>query len=169
MAVKSSMVAEIADNLRRVFQVVNERSKKVERESGLTGPQLWTIKLIAEWGPVKISELARRMYLHPATVGGILDRLEAKELIARTRSRQDRRVVRVTLTLEGKALIAKSPDVVQGVLVTGLENLPAERLQNIATGLDDMVQILGAQGLPPRLLLSSEVNNPLDSSVSKKK
>lgn len=160
MADKSTLVAEITDNLRRVFQVVNECSKKVERESGLTGPQLWTIKVIADTGPVKISELARRMYLHPATVGGILDRLEAKELILRTRSIKDRRVVRVTLTLQGKELVATSPEVVQGVLVTGLENLPAERLLNIVTGLDDMVQILGAQGVPPLLLFSSEVNKP---------
>lgn len=169
MTDKSTMVAEITDNLRRVFQVVNERSKKVERESGLTGPQLWTIKVIADTGPVKISELARHMYLHPATVGGILDRLEAKGLVLRTRSRQDRRVVRVTLTLQGKELVATSPEVVQGVLVTGLEGLSAERLQNIVAGLDDMVQILGAQGFPPQLLLSSEVNKPQQGHPRPKK
>lgn len=166
---KSTMVAEITDNLRRVFQVVNERSKKVERESGLTGPQLWTIKVIADTGPVKISELARRMYLHPATVGGILDRLEAKELISRTRSRQDRRVVRVTLTSQGKDLVVSSPEVVQGVLVMGLESLSDERLQNIAAGLEDMVQILDAQGVPPQLLLSSEVNKPRQGQPRPKK
>jgi DNA-binding MarR family transcriptional regulator len=169
MTDKSTMVAEITDNLRRIFQVVNERSKKVERESGLTGPQLWTIKVMADTGPVKISELARRMYLHPATVGGILDRLEAKDLILRTRSRQDRRVVRVTLTPQGKDLVVTSPEVVQGVLVTGLERLPEERLQNIASGLEDMVQILDAQGVPPQLLLSSEVNRPQQGRSRPKK
>jgi DNA-binding MarR family transcriptional regulator len=169
MTDKSTMVAEITDNLRRIFQVVNERSKKVERESGLTGPQLWTIKVMADTGPVKISELARRMYLHPATVGGILDRLEAKELILRTRSRQDRRVVRVTLTPQGENLLVTSPEVVQGVLVTGLERLPEERLQNIAAGLEDMVQILDAQGVPPQLLLSSDVNRPQQGRSRPKK
>ncbi len=160
MSSKSTMVAEITDNLRRVFQVVNERSKRAERETGLTGPQLWTIKVVAESGPVKITELARRMYLHPATVGGILDRLEAKGLVERTRSRQDRRVVRVELTLQGKELVATSPEVVQGLLVTGLEHLGPEKLRNIAAGLEDMVRILDAQGIPPQLLLSPEVNTP---------
>src|SRR5690242_7531610 len=101
MPIKADMVAEITDNLRRIFQVVNERSKRAERETGLTGPQIWSIKLIAEAGQLKITELARRMYLHPATVGGILDRLEAKGIVARTRSRSDRRVVKVDLTDEG--------------------------------------------------------------------
>ncbi len=169
MSSKSTMVAEITDNLRRVFQVVNERSKKAERETGLTGPQLWTIKVVAESGPIKVSELARRMYLHPATVGGILDRLDAKGLIERTRSRQDRRVVRATLTMQGKDLVTTSPEVVQGLLVTGLEHLGIDKLRNIATGLEDMVRILNAQGVPPQLLLSPEINTPEQDSPRPRK
>ena len=160
MPTKSDMVAGITDNLRRVFQVVNERSKKAERETGLTGPQLWSIKLIADSGPLKISELARRMYLHPATVGGILDRLETKGFVFRTRSRSDRRVVRVDLTAEGKGLVEKAPEVAQGLLVAGLVKLSGEKLRTILAGLTDMVKILGAQEIPPQLLLSSEVNQP---------
>ena len=81
MTYTSTMVAESTDNLQRLFQVVNARSKKVMRESGLTGPQLWTIRVIPDIGPVRISEFARRLYLHPATVARMLDRLEAKESI----------------------------------------------------------------------------------------
>jgi len=42
------------------------------------------------------------MYLHPATVVGILDRLESRGLMKRMRSRDDRRVVNVQLTDDGK-------------------------------------------------------------------
>jgi len=48
MVRKASFVSEIIDNIRRVFQVVNEQSKKAKRETGITGPQLWAIKVIAE-------------------------------------------------------------------------------------------------------------------------
>jgi MarR family transcriptional regulator, organic hydroperoxide resistance regulator len=82
--------------------VVNEYSKKAERETGLTGPQLWAIKVISEDAPIKVSDLARRMYLHPATVVGILDRLEARDLASRTRSLVDRRVVEIELTEKGR-------------------------------------------------------------------
>ena len=83
MSKRSERVAEIIDNLRRVFQVVNEQSKKAEHETGLTGPQLWAIKTIAQEAPIMVSEIARRMYLHPATVVGILDRLEKQGLVVR--------------------------------------------------------------------------------------
>jgi DNA-binding MarR family transcriptional regulator len=160
MAKRAEIVAEIIDNLRRVFQVVNEQSKKVERETGLTGPQLWAIKTIAQEAPIMVSEIARRMYLHPATVVGILDRLEKQGLVLRVRSTEDRRVVKVELTRQGRALVKKAPEVAQGLLVSGLEKLGAMKLKNISKGLDQMVDILGAQNIPPQLILSPEVNKP---------
>ena len=160
MARNAATVAEIIDNLRRVFQVVNGQSKKAERETGLTGPQLWAIKMIAQGAPIMVSELARQMYLHPATVVGILDRLEARGLVIRVRSTSDRRVVRVELTRQGEALVIRAPEVAQGLLVAGLERLPAEELKNIASGLNQMVEILGAQEIPPKLMRSPEINEP---------
>lgn len=157
---KSKQVADIIDNIRRVFQAVHEYSKKAERETGLTGPQLWAIKVISEDAPIKVSEIAKRMYLHPATVVGILDRLEGRELVTRTRSREDRRVVEIDLTVQGRELLAQSPEVAQGLLVKGLETLDMAKLSQLDDNLELLVKILGAQEIPPKLLLSSEVNLP---------
>jgi DNA-binding MarR family transcriptional regulator len=163
---KALMIGEIVDNLRRIFQAVHLHSSRAKRDAGLTGPQLWAIRVIAQSAPLRVSELAGKMYLHPATVVGILDRLENIGLVARTRSRQDRRVVHVDLTKAGQELVEKAPEVAQGLLVSGLEALPLQRLNSISEGLADMVRLLGAQALPPKLLLSSEVN--LATSVSGK-
>jgi DNA-binding MarR family transcriptional regulator len=160
MTYTANSVAEIIDNIRRVFQVVNEYSKKAERETGLTGPQLWAIKVISEDAPIKVSDLARRMYLHPATVVGIIDRLESRGLASRTRSLVDRRVVEIELTEKGKDLVVQAPEVAQGLLVKGLETLPEVKLKLIAKGLEELVTILGAQEIPPKLILSQEVNLP---------
>jgi DNA-binding MarR family transcriptional regulator len=165
MSRRSDTVAEIVDNLRRVFQVVNEQSKKAERTTGLTGPQLWAIKTIAQEAPIMVSEIARRMYLHPATVVGILDRLEKQGLVVRIRSTEDRRVVKVELTGQGRALVKKSPEVAQGLLVAGLEKLTSKKLISIAQGLGQMAAILGAQNIPPRLILSPEVNKPVKTTA----
>jgi len=140
--------------------VVNAQSKKAEHETGLTGPQLWAIKTIAQEAPIMVSEIARRMYLHPATVVGILDRLEKQGLVKRIRSTEDRRVVRVELSERGQALVKKSPEVAQGLLVAGLERLSTNKLNSIARALDQMAEILGAQNIPPQLILSPEVNKP---------
>jgi DNA-binding MarR family transcriptional regulator len=160
MKLKAAMVADIIDDIRRVFQVLTDQSRKIEHETSLTGPQLWVVKILKETSPLKVSELARRMYLHPATMVGLLDRLEAKGLVKRTRSETDRRVVYIDLTQQGRELEINSPEVVQNLLVKGLEALTAQKLKNIADGMGDVVGILGAQNLPPQLIMSSEINAP---------
>jgi DNA-binding MarR family transcriptional regulator len=160
MTKKSAAVSEIIDNIRRVFQVVNEKSKRVTQKTGLTGPQLWALKTIAQLSPVRVSNLARLMYLHPATVVGMLNRLELQGLIKRVRTNDDRRAVNVELTNAGNKLVEKAPQVAQELLVAGLEELPLAKLQEIAAGLEELVHILGARELPPQLILSPEVNLP---------
>ena len=107
---------------------------------------------------MRVSDLAARMYLHPATVVGILNRLELQGLIKRLRTNEDRRVVKIELTDVGNAIVAEAPHVAQGLLVAGLEVLPQKKLQDISDALLELVHILGAQELPPRLILSPEIN-----------
>jgi MarR family transcriptional regulator, organic hydroperoxide resistance regulator len=163
------LIADAIDNLRRVFQVIQEYSKKVEHSTGLTSPQLWAIKVLSEAGPMMVSELAGRMYLHPATVVGVLNRLEKHDLIKRTRSEEDRRIVWIDLTLKGKALVESAPEVAQGLLVVGLEKIPIKELRQVNKGLKKLVSILGAEGTLPRLILSEEVSLPLKRKRQQRK
>lgn len=153
-------ISGIFDDLRRVIQAVHGYSKRAQRVGGLTGPQLWAIRVISESTPIRVSDLARRMYLHPSTVVGILDRLEAKGLALRKRSKNDHRVVEVKLTSEGKAVAERSPAVAQSLLLNGIEELSEDELRVVSEGLEALVGILGVQGVPPRLLFSPEVNLP---------
>ena len=151
-------IAEVLDNLRRVFRVVNRYSKRAEKVGGLTGPQVWAMKVIAESAPIRVTDLSRRMYLHPSTVVGILDRLEQQEQVARTRSEKDHRVVTVALTAKGRETVSKVPRIAQGLLLKGLKGLSDSELSTVSEGLRMMVGILGVEGMPPPLLLSPEVN-----------
>jgi len=160
MAQKPATIAGIIDDIRRVFQVVHEQSRKAEQATGLTSPQLWAIKTIAQESPIMVSDIARRMYLHPATVVGILDRLEKQNLVIRVRSIDDRRVVRVELTAKGRTLRKKAPEIAQNLLVEGLEKLPQRNLNKIASSMKQIVRMLGAQDKPVHLILSPEVNWP---------
>jgi DNA-binding MarR family transcriptional regulator len=165
MSDKKPTISSIIDNLRRVFQILNEQSKKVERETGITGPQLWTIKTINELSPINVSDLASKLYLHPTTVIGIIDRLEKQNLVKRRRSKDDRRVVWIELTAKGNDLVKSAPEVAQGLLVSGLEEISANNLIEIDRSMKRLVKIFGAQKIPPKLILSAEVNVPKDANI----
>lgn len=163
MTGQDDTIPGVIDNLRRTIQALNESYKATEKETGLTSPQLWAIKLIANAAPIKVSELARGMFLHPATIVGIIDRLEAKGLVMRTRSTEDRRVVDLDLTPLGRELVAHAPEAAQVRLVKGLEALPEKSLQHVAEGMKQLVGILGAEEYVPQLLFSQDMNMPASS------
>lgn len=152
MVIRGEEIQEVIDNLRRIFQAVNEYSKSAEKTTGLTGPQLWALKILVNSAPLRLSELARQMYLRPATVVGIIDRLEAKGLVTRTRSKNDRRAVDLELTETGKSVVATAPEVAQIMLLNGLEALSAEQFSHVVDGMKLMVRILGAEQVTPQPL-----------------
>jgi hypothetical protein len=45
---RKDTIAGAFDNLRRVVQVVHGYSKRAEHAAGLTGPQLWAIKVLMD-------------------------------------------------------------------------------------------------------------------------
>lgn len=149
---KSEKIQEIIDDLRRISQAINEQSKNAVSKTGLTAPQLWAMKILDRTAPIRVSELARRMFLHPATVVGILDRLENKELITRVRSKEDRRAVDLYLTDLGKKIVIDAPEVTQSMLINGLDGLTDDQLRCVTEGMRLVVRILGAENIPPQPL-----------------
>lgn len=137
-------ISEVIDNLRRVIKAISEYAKCAEKKTGLTEHQLWAIKLVAGNSAIKVSDLARQMYLHPATVVGILDRLATKGLVQRRRSTKDKRVVEIDLTAEGRIVVDKIPQVAEDMLTNKLEALPEKRLSRVSKGMREIVGILSA-------------------------
>ncbi len=76
---------------------------------GLTVPQFFVLRGLAHRERAKeacsVGDLAERLQQSYPTVTGILDRLEREGLVERRRDPENRRVVRVRLTDQGRALL----------------------------------------------------------------
>jgi DNA-binding MarR family transcriptional regulator len=68
---------------------------RVAERAELRGVDLDCLDVVAQDGPMSPTELARRAGLHPATMTGVLDRLERAGWITRERGTTDRRAVTV--------------------------------------------------------------------------
>ena len=149
---KTKEIPDVIDNLRRIVETVKQHSRTVEQKTGLTGPQLWALKILAGSAPLRLCELASRMYLRPATTVGIIDRLEGRGLVTRDRSREDRRAVDIALTEAGKDVLAKAPEVTQVMLLQGLDQLTEDEFAHVMEGMQLMTRILGAENIKPQPL-----------------
>src|SRR6202166_2163432 len=84
---------EVRASLRDVSVQLSLLNHQVRGQLELKGADLECLDLISREGPLSPSALARRSGLHPATMTGILDRLERGGWIVRERDPADRRTV----------------------------------------------------------------------------
>ena len=89
------MALEIGNSLRELNSQLSLLNYRVGAQVALRDVDLDCLDLIDRLGPLSPSALARMAGLHPATVTGILDRLERGGWIARERDPADRRAVLV--------------------------------------------------------------------------
>jgi DNA-binding MarR family transcriptional regulator len=83
---------------------------------GLTYPQYLVMLVLWERDDVPVKDIGERLFLDSGTLTPLLKRLEAAELIRRTRSADDERQVLIALTSQGQALREKAKTVPQGIL-----------------------------------------------------
>ena len=83
---------------------------------GLTYPQYLVMLVLWEQDDVLVKSIGEKLFLDSGTLTPLLKRLEAMNLIARTRDEADERQVRITLTREGRALKKKAQAIPHQVL-----------------------------------------------------
>src|SRR6266849_2751677 len=83
---------------------------------GLTYPQYLVMLALWERDGVPVKNIGERLFLDSGTLTPLLKRLEAAELIKRTRSTEDERQVLIALTPQGRALQEKARAVPHSIL-----------------------------------------------------
>jgi DNA-binding MarR family transcriptional regulator len=146
---------QVLVSLRQIIRAIDLHSKKLERESGLTGPQLLVMQLIGTQGEVTSGVIAREVSLSQATVTSILDRLERKGMLKRERSTHDKRKVLVSLTEEGGRALQKAPTLMQESFIRAFNQLEDWEQSLILSSLQRVSDMMNATELDAAPLLDS--------------
>lgn len=99
-----------------IHDVSRLRKKMVDKELqplGITRSQWWALVNIARHGSGGIAQtdLAKSMSVGKVSLGGVIDRLEAANLLERRPDPNDRRAKKVVLTRKGQSLLKKMQDI----------------------------------------------------------
>jgi MarR family transcriptional regulator, lower aerobic nicotinate degradation pathway regulator len=92
--------------IRRLQQVAVAIFMQESGESGVTPVQFAVLQALADQSGIDQRTLARVVSFDTSTIGGVIDRLEARGLLTRSHSDGDRRVRLLHLTPGGEALLA---------------------------------------------------------------
>jgi DNA-binding MarR family transcriptional regulator len=133
--------------LRYITHISSLYSKLLAKERNLTTGQLLCLRALAKEDNLPIRQISKRIFLSPSTVTGVIDRLEARGLIARRRDNPDRRIISLVITDEGRRLVESAPVPIQSLLAENLKKLPLQEVQGICSGLERVLDFIKAAGV----------------------
>ena len=126
-------------------RVVEPWARFLKTTAQLTNNQYNVLRILRGSHPAKLacSEIAERMIDRDPDVTRLIDRLQTRGLVRRGRSRRDRRVVEVGITVEGLALVRGLDAHVQRMPKALLGHLGVERLRQLGSLLEAVISDLG--------------------------
>ena len=112
------------DGLAQLSFAVQGMLERRAAEHGISIIQARLLGILRDRKPT-MNELARLLGLDKSSVTGLVDRAERRGLVVRVPSTADRRVVLVSLTDDGRALVSQAAACFETDVVTMLGRLPA--------------------------------------------
>lgn len=145
----SQKYSEIMISVRKIVRAINLESKRVEKNFGISIPQLLTLKYLKECPDYKTTMRTLRGFLslNASTVTGIVARLESKGYIARLPDPTDKRSTPIVLTSKGNELIMKTNESLHERISKNLERISEEEYRSILGSFETIIDFLNIEDL----------------------
>jgi DNA-binding MarR family transcriptional regulator len=109
-------VLEVMKVLWALAHALEARSKRMQRDLGVTGPQRLLLRVVGQSPGCGPGEAARRLSLNPGTVSRLATGLERRKLVRREVDPVDGRKQRLVLTTRGQLLNGLHRGTVEGAV-----------------------------------------------------
>ncbi|WHY79613.1 MarR family transcriptional regulator [Neobacillus sp. WH10] len=139
------IIQELIDRYTTVsFQVHKKAESLIKGQIGddLTNDQHYVLRYISQSGECTSSELADAFEVNKSAITAIINRMADKGLIKRTRDENDRRVVYLTLTEEGKTLYHNCQEKIQFLVESIITQFEESEIRNFINTFEKLAGIL---------------------------
>jgi DNA-binding MarR family transcriptional regulator len=146
----ASEPASVSDNLKKAQHILRLVTDTVLQELGLTTAQYAVLSALSEQAGLSGAALARRCFVTPQTITGIVGNLEAAGLVARAPDPDHRRIIQTRLTSQGIEKLTRARLLVTAIeerMVADLDRAEREALADLLSQCADALQ---QRGDPPR-------------------
>jgi DNA-binding MarR family transcriptional regulator len=136
--------SQVLRRFRVVFNAIRSHFKQIEKQVGLGGAQVWALSVIRDQPGIGMGDLAKCMDVHQSTASNLVRALQQNELLRMDKDALDKRHVHLYTTPAARALLAKVPGPLEGVLPAALDELSPQTLQRLDQDLAELIALLKA-------------------------
>lgn len=149
-------------NIRKILRSVNLESKRIQKEYGISIPQLLTLNYLKTCDDFKAthSQISKYLNLNSSTVTGIISRLEKKGYVAKLPNLKDKRITYVALTTNGANLLKQAPRLMHEQLSVKLNKLSESELKEIERAFKLLIEVMGINDIEAYPLVTLDELSP---------
>ena len=141
--------SEIMSSVRKIVRAINLESKRVEKNFGISIPQLLTLKFLNESEGYKstMKGIKEMLSLNASTVTGIVARLEQKGFVARLPDPKDKRSTPIILTSKGANLLKNTKESLHEKISKNLDKISEQEYEKILVSFETIIDFLNIEDL----------------------
>ncbi|MDB5100463.1 MAG: MarR family transcriptional regulator [Cyanobacteria bacterium RYN_339] len=114
------------------------------KAADLTPPQFWALKTIQDMDRTKMSPLADRLGLSMGAASTLVDRLVSRGFVERAADVSDRRVVHVSLSLEGRRVLMEAQEARRALAQNVFAHISPDKRPQVLDALEALALALEA-------------------------
>ena len=154
---------EILTRIRQIIRSVNLESKRIQKEYGISIPQLLCLNFLNSKKQFHAShkDIKDFLQLNASTVTGIISRLEKKSLVVRLPRQLDKRVGLITITAKGAELLKDTPEPLHEQLSYKLKQLSPEEIRKLQDSFDIIIDFLNIENVDAAPIITAGTDIPI--------
>jgi DNA-binding MarR family transcriptional regulator len=137
---KAAIIADYRASMGELKCIGSERLVR----QGISMTQLHIMNLLERHGEMPMSRLAEMIDVSDSNATGLIDRVEERGFVERTRVPTDRRMVMVRLSDAGRQMLEEIEELREQILRRVLDQLYPAQLAGLATAMADLREAVAA-------------------------
>ena len=148
--------------LHQTSQALRSRLEHALRPLGLTGLQYTILGLLDRHEGLSSADLSRRFFVTPQTMNQVVAGLLKRGLLAREASEANRRILKMKLSPEGAALLARCEVIADDIELDALASVPPADLDQMRQHLRKLLRQLRLSGGDQNVVVEALSNAGLE-------
>jgi len=152
---EDSKIQKFTNNIILLFPIYHKNLIKSQEQCSLItpfNPKFRILGMLMFYGTMPMSTISKKLCVTKPSITAIINKLVEEKMVDRLYEKEDRRIIKISLTEKGKHYLLKSRDETKETIKKNLSTLSVSDFNKLFKASEDMIQIL------------SKINNEEDIS-----
>lgn len=154
--------------LRRIQRKIEQSSRRLAENGGVTPSQLKVLQLLSEYPEISVGWIGEQTQLKNATITSLIDKLVERRMVSRRKCDTDRRRVWIRMEPAGKEALDNAPNLLQEKFETRFDELEDWQKSMVVASLQLVSKMLDADKIDATTILDSDLIDAYNHEDSQK-